>query len=440
LRSVKVMSGGEMMDGEEEMPLTSRSPLWQIIHRRKDFLAMGPPDHAVFSLLEAFGHPLGVLRLDRWSVHRPLFPAERRALQRISRSLALAVWHTATSVHTRLMDTQLRTFNEVSVLIHQSLRLKRLLEDVAKKIVRNLGFDRVRVYLVDPKKKVLRGELGYAIFEGLTDISDEVHPLKPGGGNPLVETLLGKARHPVADTYRETLRYIPLRSRNEIMGVFLVDNLLSQQPLAPEEVQLLETLAGQLGLAIKNAELYEGVEEMAITDELTRVYLPRYFRERLDQECLRAARAGTSFSVCMLDVDYFKRINDTYGHPVGDRVLQELSRQLLITSRKIDVVCRYGGDEFIILLPNTNAEQALQFAQRLRQNVNDLPFPLPHEQALRVSISAGIAVYPTHAVQAEELIRLADVALYGSKADGRNRVRLFSPEAERKGPPEQQNS
>jgi diguanylate cyclase (GGDEF)-like protein len=430
-RAAKVMSGGEILDGEEEMPLPARSPLWKLMRRETDLLVVGPPDNATFVPLVAFENVLGVLRVDRWR-GRSYTPAEREFLQSLARSLALAIWRINLAVQDRIRDTQLRTFNEVSVLIHQSLRLKKLLEDVAKKVVKNLGFDRVKIFLADAKKKVLHGELGYAISEGLIDISEEVYPLK-GAGNPLVDALVDNGRNPALSSFRQPIRYIPLRARSEVMGVFMVDNLLSQQEITPEEIQLLETLAGQLGLAVKNAELYEGVEELSITDELTRTYLPRYFKERLEQECQRAARTGAKFAVCMLDVDRFKSINDTYGHPMGDRVLQELARQLRAVSRQIDVVGRYGGDEFAILLPNTNAEQAMQFAQRLRQKVNELQFALPHEQSLPISVSLGIAIYPEHAHQAEELVKLADTALYWSKTGGRNDVRLYTPEAARQG-------
>jgi diguanylate cyclase (GGDEF)-like protein len=433
-RSVKVMSAGEVLEGEEEMPLPARSPLWRLFRGQTDFLVLGPPDNAAFVPLEAFDNLLGMLRLDRWREGPAFTEREKESIRRLADSLALAVWRVNLAVQDRVRDTQLRTFNEVSVLIHQSLRLKKLLEDVARRIVKNLGFDRVKIFLVDPKKKILRGELGFAIAEGLMDISEEVYPLK-AGGNPLVDALTGNPRNPMLASFRQPIRYIPLRARSEVMGVFMVDNLLSQQEITADEIQLLENLAGQMGLAVKNAELYEGVEELSITDELTRLYLPRYFKERLEQECQRAARTNAPFALGMLDVDRFKGINDTYGHLVGDRVLQELAKQLRSVTRQIDVVGRYGGDEFCLLLPNTNAEQALQFAQRLRQKVAEIQFPLPHDTPLTITVSVGVAVYPQHGSQAEELIRLADAALYSAKSGGRNDVRLFSPEAGRGQPP-----
>ncbi|HRY29924.1 MAG TPA: sensor domain-containing diguanylate cyclase [Elusimicrobiota bacterium] len=432
-RTAKIISGGEMLDGEEEMPLPPKSPMWRLIRRETDFLVLGPPDNAAFLPLAAFGTFLGALRVDRGRARKPFTRTERDFLVRFADALSTAMWRVNYAVHDRLRDNQLRTFSEVSVLIHQSLRLKKLLEDVARKIVKNLGMDRVKIFLVDRKRKSLQGELGYTLSEGLVDITDEKYPLK-ADGNPLVDALVGNPRNPMLTAFRQPVRYIPLRARNEVMGVFMVDNLLSQQEISQDELRLLETLAGQLGLAVKNAELYEGVEELSITDELTRLYLPRYFKERLEQECQRSARADGSFAICMLDVDRFKNINDTYGHPIGDRVLQELAKQLRAASRQIDVVCRYGGDEFIILLPNTKAEQALQFAQRLRLRVRDVQIPLPHEQALQVGVSIGIAVYPEHSRQAEELIRLADTALYGAKSGGRNDARLYSPDARRQAP------
>jgi diguanylate cyclase (GGDEF)-like protein len=439
MRAVKTVSGEEVIDGEEELPLTPKSPLRGLMQGGLEWLTLGPPDNAAFVPLKVFSSLLGLIRLSRGRTRRPFTRNEKRFLLQQAHALSLAVWWINSSVQDRLREAQWRTFNEISVLIHQSLRLRKLLEDVAKKVVKNFGFDRVKIFLVDSKKKVLRGELGYTLFEGLTDISKEMYPLKAGENalvNPLSRfpfVLPGRQEESLlGGLHRRILHSVPLQARQETLGVFMVDNLLSQQEISAEEIQLLETLAGQLALAIKNAALYEGVEELSIRDELTKLYLVRYFKERLEQECLRAVRSHIPFALCMVDVDRFKSINDTYGHPMGDRVLQGIAQQLQLVSRKMDVVARYAGDEFIVLLPNTSADQALQFAQRLRQSVYGLAFSMPspedpgESQALRVSVSIGVSVYPLHGTQAEQLIQTADAALYLSKRGGRNDVRLFS--------------
>lgn len=413
-RAVKVCAQGETLDGEEEIPVAARSPLRRLARPGADVLVMGAPHRTVFVPLSLFSQALGALRVDRWKGPAAPEPDQRVFLAGLARSLSLAVWRAALAVQDRMRDLQLKTFHEVSVIVHQSLRLGQLLEDVAKRLVRNFGFDRVKIYLPDPRRRVWKGEAGYALFEGALDVSGETLPLvEEDAPDPALPRFLRRAWHRV-----------PLMARRETVGLLSVDNLLSQEEISMEEIHLLDALAGHLGLAVKNASLYEGVEDQAIRDALTRLYLPRYFRERLEQECQRAARQKSPFALCMLDVDKFKAINDLHGHPAGDRALQAVARQLQGASRRIDVAARYAGDEFIVLLPGAGAEQAVLFAQRLRGAVGAIALPAPGGGVIRPTVSVGVAVYPDHGLRPEELIQAADQALYESKRRGRNDVSL----------------
>src|SRR4029077_9105775 len=128
----------------------------------------------------------------------------------------------------------------------------------------------------------------------------------------------------------------------------------------------------------------------------------------------------------ILDIDHFKRFNDTYGHPAGDIILATVAERVLSNARKVDLTARYGGDEFVILLPDTAAEEALLLADRLHQAVSKEPLTLANKTAVSLTASIGVATYPTHASSIEELIKRADEALFWIKSHGRNRFRLYS--------------
>jgi diguanylate cyclase (GGDEF)-like protein len=205
-----------------------------------------------------------------------------------------------------------------------------------------------------------------------------------------------------------------------------VDNLLSQQEIPQEQIPILNAIAGQLGMAVKNSRLFQGVEELSITDGLTGLYLLRYFKQRLKEEFFRAERTHGHLSLMILDIDHFKRFNDTYGHQAGDTILATVAERVLANARKVDITARYGGDEFVIILPDTTPDEAMLLAERLLQALSKEPVSLANNVTANLTVSIGVATYPTHANTIEELIRRADEALYWIKSHGRNRTRLYS--------------
>ena len=170
----------------------------------------------------------------------------------------------------------------------------------------------------------------------------------------------------------------------------------------------------------------EKLIQRANTDSLTELYNHRYFQERLAAELSRAARYKHPLSMVMLDVDHFKNLNDTYGHPFGDLVLQQIAKILVGESRDIDIVARYGGEEFALILPETKTKDALILAERLRSAIQHHPFIEPEGRSVPVTISLGLSQYPVHSLEREGLIMAADLAMYQSKTLGRNRVTAYS--------------
>lgn len=196
-----------------------------------------------------------------------------------------------------------------------------------------------------------------------------------------------------------------------------------------------ERKAAELALRETNRQLHARIEEigrlqtalqdLAVRDSLTGLYNRRYLDETLEREVSRARREGAPLSLVMLDIDYFKQVNDTHGHQVGDEALRMLAATLLANVRAEDVACRYGGEEFLILLPSMPLDAAIQRAQAWREAVERLAVPAGGAPVC-FTVSLGVAAFPEHGKTPDELTRCADRALYRSKNDGRNRVSVFS--------------
>ncbi|MBM4354346.1 MAG: sensor domain-containing diguanylate cyclase [Deltaproteobacteria bacterium] len=210
---------------------------------------------------------------------------------------------------------------------------------------------------------------------------------------------------------------VPLQIRDETVGfLLLADN---RKPVLRDELSTLHLFADYCAVSLVNAEANKELERMAVTDPLTAIPNQRAFRTRMIEAAQRADRSKKAVSLLFVDIDRFKSINDTHGHPAGDAVLRGIARCLSETVRKVDFVARYGGEEFVVLLEETAGPGALVMAERLRQKVAGLSFPeLGSGRAVTVSI--GIASYPNDAASVDEVIALADAALYRAKNEGRN--------------------
>jgi diguanylate cyclase (GGDEF)-like protein len=210
---------------------------------------------------------------------------------------------------------------------------------------------------------------------------------------------------------------VPLLVQGELIGVL---NLSHPKPQTFQEEQkrTLSLIASQIAAVIQRLLMFEEMAKLAITDELTGLFNRRYFLRRLDEEVERARRYEQPFSVLFVDVDHFKALNDSLGHGVGDKVLVELAQCLKRWARGSDIVARYGGDEFVVLLPMTDPEKASRVGERIREQVSTHPFP----RRKRVTVSVGIAGYPESGSEAHPILMEADRALYRAKGEGRNRV------------------
>jgi diguanylate cyclase (GGDEF)-like protein len=187
---------------------------------------------------------------------------------------------------------------------------------------------------------------------------------------------------------------------------------------------MLGVIANQVAISMQNARMYEVVEEQATTDGLTGLVNHRTFQERFTTMLGRAERHDFPVSLLLTDIDHFKKVNDTYGHPTGDEVLRRVAAILKASARKIDIVARYGGEEFAIVLEATDRNGARQLAERIRMEVSQQTFPSP-QGPFKATLSIGVAAYPDDAREKAEIISRADQSLYSAKHGGRNRTVCF---------------
>lgn len=326
---------------------------------------------------------------------------------------------------------QLHAINAIAQQSTAMLDLKELLAKVCSLIQEKFQVSHVSMLMREEEEMVLRahhGTLTPRIAEG-----GRVPAAAGLWGRALTagKTLIENDVKTVGDYigfYEETASRmcIPLVSFGQTLGSLLLDSN-QKNSFHEHDIQPLESVADICATAIQNAHYVERVKQLAYLDGLTGIFNRRFFELRISEEIDRARRFGTGMAVIMVDIDQFKRLNDEFGHLLGDEVLRQVSSLFHQQLRKIDVVCRFGGEEFSILLSQTNANHALGVAEKLRRMVEEWQFTgVPRS----VTISAGVAAYPDHGGTRDELVKAADSGLYAAKQTGRNRV-MLTPSAKK---------
>ena len=217
---------------------------------------------------------------------------------------------------------------------------------------------------------------------------------------------------------------IPLASRGRIIGAAELTNKADGGSFGERDIETLRTMMEPAAITIENAILFKKLEEMSVTDDLTRLYNSRYLNHFLAQEVKRSKRYGYSVSLLFLDLDGFKSVNDRHGHLAGSRTLAEVGRVIRGMVRETDIVSRYGGDEFTVVLPQTGVEGATVIAEKVRAALAEHVFLESIGHAVRLTASIGIACYPEHGDSRETLIGHADRAMYRVKERGKNGIEL----------------
>jgi diguanylate cyclase (GGDEF)-like protein len=334
-------------------------------------------------------------------------------------------------------ETIQRRWQGVNVLLRMSMlagldmRMEATLNMICDLAAEITAYDRGAVFLWDEDHQVMH--------ERVTRNMDETDPLVYTRANVLnfwaAKTqrplLLALGIHPEGDALLGNLRstavlVIPLFVQNRVMGSLQLYTD-SANAFSAEDAQLLWILALSAEPLITRDFGNEALLHLAFTDFLTGMKTRGYFEQQLDLEIKRAERRKGPLSLLMIDIDFFKKLNDGYGHHVGDQLLRDISTILMKDMREIDTVARYGGEEFVIILPETNEAAATQVAQRLRRSVAKAKFFAGSpDHVEHLSISVGISVLGQDALFKKDLIETADAALYEAKARGRNQVVRYS--------------
>lgn len=323
---------------------------------------------------------------------------------------------------------ELEVLFEISKMIQWTQDPQETFKSLLVLIKEAIPYENATLFLMDRQEKQLSAAMSVGTS---TDLIPEVrfdHGLGFSGWvakekKPvLLKDLRAEHKRPISEV--SSFISVPLLVQGELIGVI---NLSHSKPEAFDEddLRLLTLISGQAASAIHKHLMYKEMEAMAITDALTGLHNRRHFLKRLSGEVLRAKRYMHQFSVIMMDIDHFKRFNDTCGHSVGDAILKEFGALLGRCARGSDVVARYGGEEFVMLLPCTGQGNALAAAERVRSIIEKHIFP----RRKRLTVSMGVASFPLNATDHIELLARADEALYAAKRSGRNRAVAFDPDS-----------
>jgi diguanylate cyclase (GGDEF)-like protein len=311
----------------------------------------------------------------------------------------------------------LNTISRAAISTHDA---EQMLTEIVTEVQTNFRFEHIGIGLLHygSKEMEIKAEAG----TGPSNVGKRI-PLGTGAMARVVRSgemvLLQGGQDPPAGLLPgcRSLLCIPITYGQKLMGVLNVEST-RENAFAQQEVLILRTLADLLATALHNSMVLQRLQQQSITDGLTGIKTRRFFLEALQSEWKRAARSGRPFSVVLIDLDKFKEVNDTAGHLEGDLVLARVGRLLEQKCRQSNVVARYGGDEFVILMPETTVEQAQVLSERLRLWL--ATDPLLHERGITGSF--GVATFPLHGATVEDIIRVADAGMYVSKHAGGNRV------------------
>jgi len=306
--------------------------------------------------------------------------------------------------HLRRRLTELRAISEITDLIHSTLDFEQVGEIVLEILSKVIDLPGSALFIIDKARDETVFNASFGMAPGLARHTPHAYG-------------------PDAQIHGEEMfACTTLMDRGGLMVIFCASGERLER-LGSEDRIVLTSVANELAVAVENSELYKLTRRLAITDELTGLYNYRYLLERAEDEIGRAKRYGRSLSLLMIDADEFKLYNDTNGHVAGDEALAELAKAMRGAVRDIDVVCRYGGEEFAILLPETDGEGAFVVAEKVREAVADHVFKNgAGDRTEQLTVSIGLSTFPGTAADREGLLRRADDALYVVKRSGRNRV------------------
>ena len=374
--------------------------------------------------------------------------------------------------------TELDILYEISNAMRTTLRLDEILYIILTGVTAHigLGFNRAILFLVNEKDGLIEGKMAIGpenveeanriwtrVEQEQMDMDDLISAYKFSGdmlesgfnqqvrrlkislkeqnggllalgvldGMPLLltkETMQNYSHDPIIQLLNtDELVAVPLKAKDKVNGIILADNFITKKSITKDDIRMFIMLANQAGLAIENSQLYEKTVTRTHSDSLTELWNHGYFQYLLQAELEKAKIAKTPLSLIMLDIDNFKVYNDMLGHQSGDKILKALANLIKNQSRKMDYVCRYGGEEFTIILPQTEKKEAFLIAERIRTDIERYVFVneeiLPNK---KLTASMGLSSFPEDGFSPSELILHSDKALYEAKQKGKNNTCCYA--------------
>jgi diguanylate cyclase (GGDEF)-like protein len=338
----------------------------------------------------------------------------------------------ATGAETARQTQELNIFHDVAKALTSSLDLDSILQTIMEKMAEYFRPDTWSLLMVDEAKS----DLYFAIAVGAASEALKNVRLKVGEGIaghvakygeivivPDVRTdqRFAKRIDEMTQWETESIICIPLKSKLRVLGVIQLVNV-DMKHFGDQESFFLQSLCDYAAIAIENARSVEKIQELTITDDCTGLYNARHLYKTLETEVYRSSRFGYEFSVVFIDLDHFKQVNDTHGHLIGSKLLSEIGYLIKAQLRLIDFAFRYGGDEFVILLPQTSKDSAEVVARRLRDSMRASCFCKEEGLNLNIRASIGLATYPHDAKTPHDIIRQADGMMYEVKNTTRDNI------------------
>ena len=330
---------------------------------------------------------------------------------------------------------ELQTLNEIVQAISSSLKPKEILRIIMEKTADLIKAEGWSVLLLDREQGELvfeaaAGEAGKKLLGMRLKIGQGVAGWVARYGQSLIVSDVTKDPRFYSGVDKKTkfitksILCVPMRSRDKIIGVVEVVNKIGGEPFTPDDLEIFENLVAHVTIALQNAAMYRKMEEASLIDDLTQLYNVRFCNKYLDSYLDGRRTPKGVISLIFLDIDFFKLVDDNYGHLVGSETLRYVGERIKRVVRNEDVVIRYGGDEYIVILPNTNKKTATVIAERIRKEVNQEPFYAFNNKKFNISVTLGVASYPDDAKTRDDLIGKADKAMYEGKLSGRDKVVL----------------
>ena len=330
---------------------------------------------------------------------------------------------------------RLSLFHEVGKALFSTLDLQKILQTIMEKISDLLQPDTWSLLMLDENTQELYFEI--AIGSGAERLRDVRLKLGEGvagwvaqHGEPvLVENTRDDPRFTakideLTHTETRSIVCVPIKAHGHVLGVIELVNALGKPSFGTEDIPILKSLADYAAIALENARYVQRIHELTITDDCTALYNARHLNFVLDTEIYRSNRYGYEFSVIFIDLDHFKQVNDVHGHLVGSKLLWMIGDSIKAHLRMIDYAFRYGGDEFVVLLPQTSKENALMVVRRIRDLLVNQIFFTEEKMNIKVTASFGVASFPIDGRTRKELLRQADEAMYLVKNTSRNNIAL----------------